>query len=93
MACESPLDFLFAVDDIVSMIAVEGGRAIAVEADVTDPVQAAVPVAVLNARCKRIDVLHNNVGITAMGGPVEQSMEAWHHVMDANLIAVLTTAK
>ena len=40
-----------------------------------------------------IDVLHNNVGITAMGGPVEESIESWHHVMDTNVTAMFLSVK
>jgi NAD(P)-dependent dehydrogenase (short-subunit alcohol dehydrogenase family) len=36
----------------------------------------------------RIDVLHNNVGITQLGDPVSASEEGWHRVMDVNLTSV-----
>ncbi len=41
----------------------------------------------------RIDVLHNNVGIAKMGGPVELSEEDWQRVLDVNLTAMFRTAK
>lgn len=41
----------------------------------------------------RIDVLHNNVGIARMGGPIEQSLEEWNLVMSVNLTSVFLTCK
>ena len=45
------------------------------------------------ARLGRIDILHNNVGITAMGGPIEESEESWHRVIDINLTSAFLTCK
>ena len=41
----------------------------------------------------RIDVLHNNVGTTIMGGPVELSEDDWHTVLDVNLTSAFLTCK
>ena len=41
----------------------------------------------------RIDVLHNNVGIGALGGPVELSEAEWDRVVDTNLKAMFLTCK
>lgn len=41
----------------------------------------------------RIDVLHNNVGIARMGGPVEQSLEEWNLVINVNLTSMFLTTK
>ena len=41
----------------------------------------------------RIDVLHNNVGITDMGGLDEVSEERWKRVLDINLTGVFLTCK
>ncbi|HYG42868.1 MAG TPA: SDR family NAD(P)-dependent oxidoreductase [Bordetella sp.] len=71
----------------------EGGRCTALVADVTLSGQIAQAVqAVLRAE-GRIDVLHNNVGITEMGDPVEASEESWHRVIDTNLTGVFLTCK
>jgi NAD(P)-dependent dehydrogenase (short-subunit alcohol dehydrogenase family) len=65
----------------VDIIKGEGGEAIAIKANVTslDAVRAATDAVVKAFR--RLDVLHNNVGITAAGGPVEASEESWDRVM------------
>jgi NAD(P)-dependent dehydrogenase (short-subunit alcohol dehydrogenase family) len=39
------------------------------------------------------DVLHNNVGIARMGGPVEMSLEEWELVMKVNLTGAFLTTK
>jgi NAD(P)-dependent dehydrogenase (short-subunit alcohol dehydrogenase family) len=71
----------------------EGNDAIAVTADVTRwaDVQAAVQAA--RDTYGRIDVLHNNVGITSQGGPVETSEETWDRVMEVNVKSMFLTCK
>ena len=41
----------------------------------------------------RIDVLHNNVGITSQGGPVETTEEVWDRVMAVNVKSMFLTCK
>ena len=41
----------------------------------------------------RIDILHNNVGITTLGGPVETSEETWDHAHAVNLKSMFLTCK
>jgi NAD(P)-dependent dehydrogenase (short-subunit alcohol dehydrogenase family) len=41
----------------------------------------------------RIDVLHNNVGIVEVGGPVETSESSWDRVNDINLKGIYLTCK
>jgi len=41
----------------------------------------------------RIDILHNNVGIVVVGGPVEISEETWDRVMSINLKSMFLTCK
>jgi NAD(P)-dependent dehydrogenase (short-subunit alcohol dehydrogenase family) len=45
------------------------------------------------AREGRIDVLHNNVGVGTLGGPVETSEADWDRVVDTNLKSVFLTCK
>jgi NAD(P)-dependent dehydrogenase (short-subunit alcohol dehydrogenase family) len=76
-----------------SMIDAEGGESLVCEADVTrsgDCERVA-------ARCVEayggIDVLHNNVGIGEMGGPVELGEKDWDRVVDTNLKSMFLTCK
>lgn len=82
-----------AAEETRAIIAGEGGTCDAITADVTrsDEVEAAVEATV--RRHGRIDVLHNNVGITEMGGPVELPEASWHRVMDINATSVFLTCK
>ena len=77
----------------VDLIVGEGGEAEAFEADVTvaDQVKAMVEYCV--GRFGRIDILHNNVGIDHVGGPVETSEESWDHVMRTNITSQFLTCK
>lgn len=71
----------------------EGGTCAVFQADVSR----AAEVKALVDRCLeifgRIDILHNNVGIVVVGGPVEISEEIWHRVMDVNLKSMFLTCK
>ena len=76
-----------------SLIEAEGGEAIASTADVTKSADIAATVAQTMAAYGRIDVLHNNVGVTIMGGPVELSEEAWQRGLDLNLSSAFLACK
>lgn len=61
--------------------------------DVTDSAAVARMVAQCIASFGRIDVLINNVGGSAKGGPVEMSEEVWDEQIDHNLKSVFLTCK
>jgi NAD(P)-dependent dehydrogenase (short-subunit alcohol dehydrogenase family) len=50
-------------------------------------------VADVVARFERIDILHNNVGVTHMGGPVELSEEQFTASLDLNIGPIYRAAK
>jgi NAD(P)-dependent dehydrogenase (short-subunit alcohol dehydrogenase family) len=66
---------------------------IAIQADVTDGASVAAAVDQVVQAFGRIDILHNNVGVTAMGGPVELDEEAWQRTLDINVGSVYRTCK
>ncbi len=76
-----------------SIIAQEGGEAIACTADVTRSDDIAAAVERTMAMYGRIDVLHNNVGVTIMGGPIELSEESWRRGLDLNLTGAFLACK
>lgn len=82
-----------AADETVAMILGEGGEASAEKADVccSEGLKRLIK-RVMDAR-DRIDILHNNVGIVELGGPVEQDEAAWTRVIDTNLKSVFLTCK
>ena len=71
----------------------EGGICVAAQADVTKSQDIELAVDSILRKWGRIDVLHNNVGITQMDDPVSASEESWHRVMDVNLTSVFLTCK
>ncbi len=77
----------------VAMIEADGGGAVALEADVTDPDQcAAVSAAALDRR-GRIDILVNNVGIGSRGDVVTETLDRWERVMNVNVTSMMLMAK
>jgi NAD(P)-dependent dehydrogenase (short-subunit alcohol dehydrogenase family) len=75
------------------IIEAEAGICEAVAGDVSraDDVAAVVDACIL--AFGRIDVLHNNIGIVEVGGPVETSEESWDRVNDVNLKSMFLTGK
>jgi hypothetical protein len=82
-----------AADETASIIEREGGHAAAIAADVTDTASVEHAVALTLERFGRIDILHNNVGVTHMGGPVELSEEQFAAAVDLNLGPIYRTAR
>ena len=70
-----------------------GGAALACAADVTVSADVRAAVARTLAEWGRIDVLHNNVGATLMGGPLELTEEAWRKALDLNLTSAFLAMK
>lgn len=75
------------------IVLAEGNEAISVAADVTRLAEVERAVAFALERWGRIDILHNNVGITSQGGPVETSEETWDRVMAVNVKSMFLTCK
>src|SRR4051812_9914380 len=62
----------------------EGHQAIHARADVANLEQVERAVRLAVEKYGRVDILHNNAGISHRGGPVEASEESWDRVMDVN---------
>jgi NAD(P)-dependent dehydrogenase (short-subunit alcohol dehydrogenase family) len=82
-----------AAAETADIIKREEGVAIAVAANVTQSQSVEDAVAETIARFGRIDILHNNVGVTHMGGPVELSEEQFQIALNLNIGSVYRTAK
>jgi NAD(P)-dependent dehydrogenase (short-subunit alcohol dehydrogenase family) len=61
--------------------------------DVTDSASVKTMVDACIAKYGRVDILVNNVGGSAAGGPVELSEEVWDSQVDSNLKSVFLTCK
>ena len=71
----------------------EGGICEAMTVDVTDADQVAAMVARCRESFGRIDILHNNVGILAIGGPVELDEADWERLFATNIRSMFLTCK
>jgi len=74
-------------------IADAGGTFASGSCDVTDSASVAAMVAQCMERFGRVDILVNNVGGSAKGGPVEMSEEVWDAQVDVNLKSVFLACK
>jgi NAD(P)-dependent dehydrogenase (short-subunit alcohol dehydrogenase family) len=82
-----------AAEETAAIIRAEGGAAIALSADVIRDADVVAAIATTLAQWGRIDVLHNNVGVATMGGPVELSEEAWRRTIDVNVTSLFLACK
>ena len=82
-----------AVAETKEIIEREGGTCEAFAADVSKAASVAAMVEACLAAFGRIDVLHNNVGIVEVGGPVETSEASWDRVNEVNLKSMFLTCK
>ena len=71
----------------------EGGTCIAHATDVTNAGAVTEMIDVCMSAYGRIDILHNNVGGSVPGGPVEMAEEDWDANIDLNLKSVFLTCK
>jgi NAD(P)-dependent dehydrogenase (short-subunit alcohol dehydrogenase family) len=76
-----------------AMIDAEKGVSSACAADVTRAEDCQRIAEQCIAAYGRVDVLHNNVGIGTLGGPVEMSEAEWDRVVDTNLKSMYLTCK
>jgi NAD(P)-dependent dehydrogenase (short-subunit alcohol dehydrogenase family) len=81
-------------EETAAMVAAEGGRAFAHQADVSKNADCAAVVEAAKARWGRLDILVNNVGIGGGDGPVHRIEEAaWDRIMGVNLKATFMMTK
>jgi NAD(P)-dependent dehydrogenase (short-subunit alcohol dehydrogenase family) len=82
--------------ETVDMIGVKGGKAVAFKADVTKVTEIKAMVADAHTRWGRIDILHNNVGVSLAGGDTELldfTEEALDRCVAINLKSCIFAAK
>jgi NAD(P)-dependent dehydrogenase (short-subunit alcohol dehydrogenase family) len=85
---------LKSAEETLAMVAAEGGRGIAHEADVTSETACAGMIDACVKSLGRIDILHNNVGIGAGDrGPTTMTEEVWDRIFATNLKSVMFACK
>jgi 3-oxoacyl-[acyl-carrier protein] reductase len=82
-----------AAQAVVEEIEAAGGRAIALQADVSDPGAATGLVEVTIAELGGLDIIVNNAGITRDGLLVRMSDEDWGAVINTNLTGVFNVTR
>ena len=75
------------------LIADEGGECLAVQADATKSADVSRMIDACIDTFGRVDILHNNVGGSEPGGPVEMPEEVWDANIDFNLKSVFLSCK
>ncbi len=84
---------LAAAQETERLVAAEGGEAVAHRCDVTRDAEVRATVEACLARYGRVDILHNNVGITKAGGAVELAEDDWDRILAVNLKSMFLTCK
>ncbi len=87
---------LKSAEETVALIGQNQGTAVAFRADVTRDAELKAMVADAHARWGRIDILHNNVGVSISGGDAELleiTEEAYDRCMAVNLKSVILACK
>jgi NADP-dependent 3-hydroxy acid dehydrogenase YdfG len=81
------------LERLVEEIDAAGGRALAIESDVTDRAQAEALVERTVAELGRLDTVVNNAGVMLLGPAVEAPIEEWERMVDLNVKGLLYVAK
>ena len=74
------------VEAVAEQIGADGGRAIALHADVTDPAAVAAAIARLRDELGTVDILVNNAGLAGEGKFVDVTLERWQRVVDSHVL-------
>jgi NAD(P)-dependent dehydrogenase (short-subunit alcohol dehydrogenase family) len=82
-----------AAAETAAIITGEGFEATAHAADVSDEAAVADMVAACVAKYGRVDILHNNVGIASLGGPIDTTLAQWERVMRVNVTSMFLTCQ
>lgn len=84
---------LASMDETLELASGASGEVTPFAGDVTDSKAVAAMVAACQARYGTVDVLVNNVGGPAPGGPIALSEEGWRAQLDINLTSVFLMCK
>jgi len=77
------------IEALAERIESDGGRALAIETDVTDEAQANAFIARSNEELGGLDILVNNAGVMLLGPVAGAPTEEWRRMLDVNLLGLL----
>jgi NADP-dependent 3-hydroxy acid dehydrogenase YdfG len=77
------------IQELAKSIEAEGGRALAIETDITDEAQANAFVRQTKERIGRLDVLVNNAGVMLLGPVIGANTAEWRQMIEVNLLGLL----
>ncbi|MEM7226411.1 MAG: SDR family oxidoreductase [Pseudomonadota bacterium] len=85
---------LAAAEETRRQVEAAGGQAVTVQGDVTKEEDCARCAEAAKAAYGRVDILHNNVGVSpGDSGPTTITAAAWRRILDVNLTGMLLMAK
>jgi NADP-dependent 3-hydroxy acid dehydrogenase YdfG len=80
------------LDDLAGRIEAAGGRALVLEADITDPAQAQEAIQRTVSDLGRLDTLINNAGVMLLGPAVDAPLDEWERMIAINVNGLLYCA-
>jgi len=81
------------LEELADAIRAEGGNAVVVAADVTDPDQCEAAVEHVISELGRLDTLVNNAGVMHIGPVAEAPPQEWDQMIQLNLRALLSVTR
>jgi NAD(P)-dependent dehydrogenase (short-subunit alcohol dehydrogenase family) len=87
---------LASAEETAAFVAADGGECLAFQADVTDETTLAAAIAFAHRRWGRVDILHNNVGVSIAGGDatlLDLSEEVFDRISAINLRGTIMACK
>ncbi|NUP47862.1 MAG: SDR family NAD(P)-dependent oxidoreductase [Catenulispora sp.] len=75
--------------ELAAGITVRGGKALVLDADITDPARAQDAVQQAVERLGRLDILVNNAGVMLLDTALHTAIEDWDRMVDLNVQALL----
>lgn len=74
-------------------IIAKGGKSIAIQADVSDPVQVEAMMDQIMEQYGQLDIVFNNAGIASVAPAEEKTLAEWKRTIDVNLTGVFLVAQ